>query len=436
MKRKYEGKKVLAAAMILALTVSMAGCGINAAAEENKGEMALDNAGILTETASGSAGGGSTADLSEYFTDRDLEQTADLSEAVVYELKDSEDITITGEGVYVLRGRAADVTVTVEADKEAKVQLVLDGADVSNTDFPVIYVKSADKVFVTTTDSENTLSVTGAFTSDGDTNTDAVIFSKDDLVLNGKGTLTVNSSENGITGKDDLKITGGTLIVNSGADAIEANDGIYAADGTVIINSGKDGLHAEKDDDPTTGRIYIASGSYTIQAEDDAIQGTTTVAIAGGTFSLTAGEAIEGTSVEIGGGSIEIDASDDGINASSKSSSVPTRIVIDGGTITIRMGSGDTDALDSNGDLYINGGSIDITAQSAFDYDGQGQMSGGTVTVNGSQVTQLTNSMMGGGMKGGQDFRGQEGSFQGGQRPGRGGMRGKEQVDQEQESWF
>ena len=416
MKRKYEGKKVLAAAMILALTVSMAGCGINAAAEENKGEMALDNAGILTETASGSAGGGSTADLSEYFTDRDLEQTADLSEAVVYELKDSEDITITGEGVYVLRGRAADVTVTVEADKEAKVQLVLDGADVSNTDFPVIYVKSADKVFVTTTDSENTLSVTGTFTSDGDTNTDAVIFS--------------------ITGKDDLKITGGTLIVNSGADAIEANDGIYAADGTVIINSGKDGLHAEKDDDPTAGRIYIASGSYTIQAEDDAIQGTTTVAIAGGTFSLTAGEAIEGTSVEIGGGSIEIDASDDGINASSKSSSVPTRIVIDGGTITIRMGSGDTDALDSNGDLYINGGSIDITAQSAFDYDGQGQMSGGTVTVNGSQVTQLTNSMMGGGMKGGQDFRGQEGSFQGGQRPGRGGMRGKEQVDQEQESWF
>ncbi|MBQ6907578.1 MAG: carbohydrate-binding domain-containing protein, partial [Clostridia bacterium] len=35
----------------------------------------------------------------------------------------------------------------------------------------------------------STLSVTGTFTADGDTNTDAVIFSKDDLVLNGTGPI-------------------------------------------------------------------------------------------------------------------------------------------------------------------------------------------------------------------------------------------------------
>ena len=51
--------------------------------------------------------------------------------------------------------------------------------------------------------------------------------------------------------------------------------------------------------------------------------------------------------------------------------------------------------------LYINGGTINITAQSPFDYDGQGQLNGGTVTVNGSKVTELTNQMMGGGMGGG-----------------------------------
>ena len=65
------------------------------------------------------------------------------------------------------------------------------------------------------------------------------------------------------------------------------------------------------------------------------------------------------------------------------------------------MGQGDTDAIDSNGDLYINGGTIDITAQFAFDFDGVGQMTGGNVTVNGQTVTQLTNSMMGGGGRGG-----------------------------------
>ncbi len=65
------------------------------------------------------------------------------------------------------------------------------------------------------------------------------------------------------------------------------------------------------------------------------------------------------------------------------------------------MGSDDTDAIDSNGDLTITGGTLDITAQSSFDYDGTGTMTGGDITVNGSTVTQLTDSMMGGGGGGG-----------------------------------
>ena len=59
------------------------------------------------------------------------------------------------------------------------------------------------------------------------------------------------------------------------------------------------------------------------------------------------------------------------------------------------MGQGDTDAIDSNGDLIITGGNIDITAQFAFDFDGQVTFSGGTVYVNGQQVSSITNSMMG-----------------------------------------
>ena len=63
------------------------------------------------------------------------------------------------------------------------------------------------------------------------------------------------------------------------------------------------------------------------------------------------------------------------------------------------MAQGDTDALDSNGNLLVSGGTIDITAQFAFDYDGTASFTGGTITVNGEQVTEITNSMMmGGGM--------------------------------------
>lgn len=106
--------------------------------------------------------------------------------------------------------------------------------------------------------------------------------------------------------------------------------------------------------------------------------------------------------IVIDGGTISLYASDDGINASA--SAIVTSglsITINGGDITIEMGSGDTDAIDSNGDLTITGGTLDITAQSSFDYDGTGTMTGGDITVNGSTVTQLTNSMMGGGGGGG-----------------------------------
>jgi len=137
------------------------------------------------------AAGTITAD--SVFTDRDLEQTADLSQAIVLDVEDNQEITISKEGIYLLSGTASEYTVRVEASKEVKVQLVLDGLDVTNTDFPVIYVVSADKVFITTTDSNNTLEVTGAFRDDGDTGTDAVIFSKDDLVLKGTGTLNIVS---------------------------------------------------------------------------------------------------------------------------------------------------------------------------------------------------------------------------------------------------
>ena len=60
------------------------------------------------------------------------------------------------------------------------------------------------------------------------------------------------------------------------------------------------------------------------------------------------------------------------------------------------MGTGDTDAVDSNGDLYINGGTLTINAQSPFDYDGTAQKNGGTLIVNGSETDSITNQMMGG----------------------------------------
>ena len=347
---------------------------------------------------------------SNIFSDRDLTQSPDTSAAVKLTAEDGKIIDITEEGVYILSGSAENCTVRIDAGKDAKVQLVLDGAEIENDDFPAVYAVSADKVFVTTTAKESSLAVNKEFRADDETNTDAVIFSKSDLVLNGTGTLTVYSAYgNGISCKDDLKITGGTYRVTSAKDAFEANDSLSVYNGDFTVKTNKDGFHCENSDDDTLGQIYIAGGSFVIDSASDGIQGITYVQIDGGSFSITSSEGIEATYVQINGGNITIDASDDGINASRKSTACDIVIEFNGGETTITMGQGDTDGVDSNGVIIVNGGTIDVTAQlSSFDYETSAEFNGGTVIVNGEEVDEIPQSMMGGpggmgGFRGGRD---------------------------------
>ena len=334
-------------------------------------------------------------DTEDLFTKRDLAQTADLSDAVYYTLSDNEDISIAGAGVYVVSGTASEATILVDAPDDAKVQIVLDGVSITNADFPCIYVRTADKVFITVS-TDSALAVTGSFVSDGTVKTDGVIFSRSDLVLNGTASLSVDSSKHGIVCKDDLKITGGTYVINAVSHGIEANDSVRIADGSVTVKAGKDGIHAENDEDDTLGYVYICGGTLSITAGDDGIHAISCIQIDDGSLEISAAEGIEATRVQINGGTLNITASDDGINAARKSSSLSPFVEINGGNITITMGAGDTDGVDSNGDITINGGTVSVTGMSSFDYDGTGVINGGTVTCNGEQVTTLPNQQFGG----------------------------------------
>ena len=411
------------AVFLTGILVFGTGCSTARAKEENNTAVAEEPVEEVIEvkqtftpvTATANTTSGGMIDATDLFTDRDLQQNADTSDAVTYTLKDGQTVTLNQEGVYVFTGSASNAQIRVEAADTDKIQIVLDGVTMTNDSTPCIYVISADKVFVTTTDSTNSLTVTGTFTADGETNTDAVIFSRDDLTINGLGTLDISSTDNGIAGKDDIKITGSTINIACASDAIEANDSIRIADGTVNITSCNDGLKAENDEDDTTGYIYICGGNININASDDAIHATTIVQIDGGTFDLSGAEAVEGTYLQFNGGSLNIYASDDGINAAYKSSAYTPTIEINGGDITISMGQGDTDAIDSNGYIYVNGGTLDISAQSPFDYDIYAEYTGGTMIVNGSETTQITGQMMGG--PGGFGGPMGEGGF-GGQKPG------------------
>lgn len=398
-------KSISAIALAALLTISAAGCsnaqsgsGVTAATTETVASEVSPSATSAAETTVANTSEAAALDTSELFSDRDLEQSADLTAATQINLVSNQDVTLSEEGVYVLSGEVDNVTVTVDAAEDAKVQIVLDGVSITNEDAPAIYVKAADKVFVTSTDSENYMEVSGSYVADGDTNLDAVIFSRADLTLNGTGTLDIVSSQgNGISSKDDLKITGGVYTIQSSADAMEANDAILIHDGTITIDTEKDGLHSENEEDATLGNIYIEGGTLTIDAADDAITGNNLVQIDGGTINIkNAQEGIEANNVIVNDGQITLYANDDGINATPKVSSNAS-IEVNGGSINVSMASGDTDAFDSNGDLYINGGTINVEATSAFDADGTAELNGGTVTVNGEPITEITQSRGGGG---------------------------------------
>ena len=429
MKKKLSA----AAAAILALTMvlMLAGCGDTSNTENSAGQSAViaergtsepavsipetsEKADVekTTGTASESAAETVSAGESDLFTSRDLSQAADLSEATVITVSDGETVTVTEAGVYILTGSADDSSVVIDAGDEDKVQLVLDGVNITNAHQPCILVENADKVFITSSEgSENTLSVSGSFTGDED----AVIFSRDTLVLNGLGTVTVSSTNDGIRSNDALKLTGGTWNVTAEDTAMKAHDSICACGGTYFLTAINDGLHAENNDDDSVGSIIIEGGTFTIQAEDDGVHATTSATVSGGALTITAAEGIEATQVIINDGTVSIKASDDGINAGQKSDALSIRIEINGGEVSIVMGAGDTDAVDSNGDLVITGGTIDISAQSPFDYDGNCSFTGGTVIVNGAQVSSITGQMMGGGPMGGGMPGGQPGGF--GRRP-------------------
>lgn len=346
-------------------------------------------------------------DTTDMFSDRDMEGTYEEAAAVeimlngntatcdadAVEIKGS-TVTITDEGTYILSGNLEKGSIIVDVGNKDKVQLVLKNADITCTSSAAIYVKEADKVFVTLADNtENHLAVTGKFVATDDNNIDGAIFSKADLTLNGTGSLKVDTAGgHGIVSKDDLVITGGDYEVNVSEKGLNANDSIRIADGNFVINAGEDGIHSEHDEDYTKGYVYIENGNYTITAGSDGIHAGGWNVIANGNITITeCEEGIEGSGVDIRGGNITLTSADDGINASipeqfeADADKISCYISIAGGIVNVTAYG---DGIDANGNFYVWDGEIYISGpeqndNGSIDYDGTGQITGGVVVAAG-----------------------------------------------------
>ncbi|MBQ9686301.1 MAG: carbohydrate-binding domain-containing protein [Oscillospiraceae bacterium] len=294
---------------------------------------------------------------------------------------DGSTVTITDEGVYVLTGTLSNGRIIIDAEKSDKIDLVLHGVSVTSEDFAALYVKQADKVFVTLADgTKNTLSNGGSFTLIDSSNVDGAVFSKDDLCFNGNGSLTVQSpTGNGIVCKDELTVTGGSYVIATAGHGLEAKENISICTAAFVIDAGKDGLHAEDNDDETIGDIYIDSGSFTITAGSDGMSAANTLTVASGAIAIsgnTASDEVKGLKadslIEISGGTVAIDTTDDGIHANGD-------VMISGGTLTICTGD---DAIHADNAVTITDGTLAIT-ESHEGIEGKTiDISGGTITLN------------------------------------------------------
>ena len=298
----------------------------------------------------------------------------------------NEGLTITEGGTYILTGTTTG-GVTVETD--ANVRLILAGATISSSDTAAINVLSAGTVEIELQDgTENTVKDSSTHSN---ADIEGAIHVEADLILSGNGSLTVEGNfQDGIVSTDNLTINAGNITVTAADDGIRGKDSLTINGGTIDVTAAGDGIKATNDEDTTKGYTVITGGTITVLAGDDAIKAESSLTIDGGDITVTESlEAIEATNITINGGTIDVYATDDSINAAS-TTSTDIFIKVTGGNLKVEVGSGDTDAFDSNGDIYISGGTIDVTAPtSAFDFDGVAELTGGTVTVNGQQMTEI-----------------------------------------------
>lgn len=290
-------KKIIAITIIL--LISLYGC-------SNTEDTALDTSSEITMP---------SVDFSktdsDMFTERDTNSSFDTKNSITIKLDGdsattSDDsvkisgskITITKEATHIISGTLNDGMIIVEADEKAKLQLVLNNANITSKTSAPIYIKEADKVFVTLKEgSKNTLANGGSFTAIDENNIDATVFSKQDLTFNGSGALTVTApAGHGIVSKDDLVFTDGSYNITSSSHAIDANNSVRIKTASFVIDAGKDGIKAENSDDQTLGFVYVSSGNIKAEAEGDGISAGAYMQILSGSFDiLTGGGSENGT---------------------------------------------------------------------------------------------------------------------------------------------
>ncbi len=383
-------------------------------------------------------------------------------------------ITITTAGNYSFSGTLDDGQIYVDTEDETIVRLILNNADLTCSNNAAIYVNNAKKVMLVLADGTSNKVNDGISYSSEEEDANAAIFSKENLTIFGNGSLTVTGNYNdGLTSKDGLIIASGNITVDALDDGIRGKDYMLINSGEITVNCGGDGLKSDNIEDEGRGYITINNGNIditsggdaiyggkdilvlngeislksgggnnanlssdvsakafksgiviqfyggtiSIDAADDGIHSDGDIELYGGTFYIESGddgihaennieiekstitvnnslEGIEAGYITVNSGVIIVTATDDGFNATQGlevHSNDGSQLTVNGGDITVNMSGYDVDAMDSNGNIIINGGIINMYIpttgpSSALDANG-------TITIDSDSDVYVNNEV-------------------------------------------
>ena len=354
----------------------------------------------------------------------DTEGSNDENAAV--KVKSGAALAIGGKGTLTVDGNAkngikgaADAVITV-AEGKLNINAANDG------------LSCDDALNIT----GGTLSITAggdAVKASPDTGENPDTTSLGNVTISG-GTLTLNAAADGIQADGDLTISGGTFHVktngghttaltddSASCKGFKAGKTLTVTGGTLTVDSADDALHANTDVTISGGTLTLATGDDGVHADNDLVIGTKGASSTSTPrINITASyEGLEGTTVTVYSGDIDVAASDDGVNAASSTlgeRSDKYAINIAGGDLYIDAGS---DGLDSNNDISMTGGKVEVYGadammDAAIDYDGTFTLSGGTLFGAGMEPSAGTQAYIavgetspsGGGMGGGPNGQG------------------------------
>ena len=339
-------KKILTSATSVTLLAALAltGCSTTSnalasgttAADSSVGTTATTSSATATDTAASSSSfstnvkSGEKLDVDTHYSEQDLswdtssETAIDLSNPTATDGVTVEDgtLTITKAGTYKLSGEYQGQIKVETADSDA-VRLVLDNANITNSSGAALNVVDADEVILySASGTTNTISDGADYTATGEDDPDAVVYSKADLTIAGEGTLKVNGNhEDGIHTSDGLVIASGTLEVNAANTGIKGKDYVDILGGTITVTAQQDGIKSTNDTDEGQGWTRLSNGTVTVNAGDDGFKASRVVEISGGSLTVEqSDEGIEAQYINVSGGDVNVTSADDGMNASLKTS--------------------------------------------------------------------------------------------------------------------